>query len=71
MPGYVAIIGTAERHSSDYGVVTGATFQPRKTRAESVRGSNQTYADPFAWRAVARSGTGLDRYSHLDRVSRP
>jgi hypothetical protein len=29
-----------------------------------------TDSDLFAWHAVARSGTGLNKYSHLDRVSR-
>ena len=48
-----------------------AYFSTKKeTVQKSVRGSNQTYAEAFAWRAFARSGSGLDRYSHLDRVSR-
>jgi hypothetical protein len=50
---------------------TGTTFQPGKNHANSIRHSNQTYAAPFAWRAVARSGTGLNKYSRLDHVSRP
>ena len=41
--------------------------EPRKPNLRS----NQTYADPFAWRAIARSGTGLNKYSRPDRVSRP
>jgi hypothetical protein len=28
-----------------------------------------TYAGQFAWYAVARSGIGLNKYSHLDRAS--
>jgi len=48
--------------------LTLSTTLSNETHLKSIRGSNQTYAAPFACPAVARSGIGLNKYSHLGRV---